>query len=90
MVRPASAGDRYLSCLRAGDSAAAADSQAGMVSCLSSPPSGVADGDVSVPLMLCASTGILSGQSWPLLDFPLCGNSTGLCRSSLASPSQCL
>ena len=25
---------------------------------LSSPPSGVADGDVSVPLMLCASTGI--------------------------------
>ena len=61
-----------------------------MVSRQSSPPSGVADGDVSVPLMLCASTGILSGQSWPLLDFPLYGISAGLCRPSLASPSCCL
>ena len=65
------------------------DSRAGMVSCLSSPPLGVVDGDVSVPLS-CASTGILSGQSWPLLDFPLCRISEGLCRSSLASPSRCL
>ena len=32
----------------------------------------------------------ISGQSWPLLDFPLCGFSAGLCRSSLASPSRCL
>ena len=29
----------------------------------------------------------ISGQSWPLLDFTLCGFSAGLCRSSLASPS---
>ena len=39
-------------------SAAAADSRTGMVGHLSSPPSGVADGAVSVPLMLCAPTGI--------------------------------
>ena len=26
-----------------------------------------------VPLMPCASTGIPSGLSWPLLDFPLLG-----------------
>ena len=32
----------------------------------------------------------ISGQSWPLLDFPLCGFSAGLCRSSIASPSRCL
>ena len=32
----------------------------------------------------------ISGQSWPLLDFCLCGFSAGLCRSSLASPSRCL
>ena len=31
----------------------------------------------------------LSGQSWPLLDFPLCGILVGLCRSSLAAPSRC-
>ena len=43
-----------------------------------------------IPLMLCASTGFISGQSWPLLEFPLCGFSAGLCRSSLASPSRCL
>ena len=42
-----------------GPALAAADSRTGMVGRLSSPPSGVADGDVSVPLMLCASTGIL-------------------------------
>ena len=57
---------------------------------LSSSPSGVSDGDISVPLMPCASTGIFSGQSWPLLDFPCCGFSAGLCRSCLASPSRCL
>ena len=60
MVWPASAGARYLwpSGWRLRSSAAAADSRAGMVGCLSSPPLRVADGDVSVPLMLCASTGI--------------------------------
>ena len=57
---------------------------------LSSSPSGVADGDVTVPWMPCASAGIFSGQSWPLLDFPCCGFSAGLCRSCLASPSRCL
>ena len=59
--RPVSAGDRNLSGLRAGGcglSAVAAGSCSGTVGRLSSPPSGVADGDVSVPLMLCASTGI--------------------------------
>ena len=69
---------------------AAADSRTGMVCRLSSSPSRVEDGDVSVPLMLCASTGNFSGQSWPLLDFPCCGFSAGLCRSCLASPSRCL
>ena len=39
-------------------STVAADSRSGMVGHLSSPPSGVADGAVSVPLMLCASTRI--------------------------------
>ena len=39
-------------------SAAAAVSRSGMVGRLSSSPSGVADGAVSVPLMLCASTRI--------------------------------
>ena len=34
------------------------DSRASMICRLSSPPSGVAEGDVSVPLMLCASTGL--------------------------------
>ena len=29
-------------------------------------------------------------QSWPLLDFPCCGFSAGLCRSWLASPSRYL
>ena len=56
--------------------------------CLSSSPSGVADSDISVPVMLCASTRIFSGQSWPLLDFPCCGFSTSLCRSCLTSPSR--
>ena len=61
MFWPASAGDRYLSGLRAGDgglprrrsSAAAAGSRAsmdGMDGRLSSPPSGVADGAVSCSL----------------------------------------
>ena len=60
MVRPASAGDRYLwpSGWRLQSSAEAADSLTGMVGRLSCPPSGVVDGAVSVPLMLCASTGI--------------------------------
>ena len=57
---------------------------------LSSSPSGVAVGDISVPLMPWASSGIFSGQSWPFLDFPCCGFSAGLCRYCLASPSRCL
>ena len=50
---------------------------------LSSPPSGVADGAVSCNLdALCIDR--FSGQSWPILDFPLCEFSAGLCRYSLA------
>ena len=61
-----------------------------MVTCLP-PPSGVADGAVSYTLnALCINRKFISSQSWPLLDFPLCGFSAGLCRSSLASPSRCL
>ena len=36
-----------------------------------------------IPLMLCASTSF-PGQSWPILDFPLCEFSADLCRFSLA------
>ena len=74
---------RYLSSLRAGDCT-------GIDGRLSSPPSGVADVAVSYTLnALCIRSGFISGQSWPLLVFPLCGFSAGLCRSSLASPSRC-
>ena len=93
VFRPASAGDRYLSSLRAGDYGLPlrrrVHARVLMAPCLSllwvwqKAPS-------HIPLMLCASTGFLSGQSWPLLEFPLCGFSAGLCRSSLASPSRCL
>ena len=57
---------------------------------LSSSPSGVAVGDISVPVIPWASSGIFSGQSWPFLDFPCCGFSAGLYRYCLASPSRCL
>ena len=57
---------------------------------LSSSPSGVAVGDISVPLMPCASSGIFSGQSWSFLDLTCCGFSAGLCKCCLASPSWCL
>ena len=52
VCRPASAGDRYLwpSGWRLQSSAVAAGSRAGMDGCLCSPPSGVADGDVSCTL----------------------------------------
>ena len=64
--------------------------------CLSSPragvcsllqrrrvPSDVADGTVSYTLVaLCIDR--FSGHSWPILDFPLCEFSAGLCRFSLA------
>ena len=92
VFRPASAGDRYLSCLWAGDCGLPLRRQVHarvlMVTCLPllrvwrTAPS-------HIPLMLRASTGF-SGQSWPLLDFSLCGFSAGLCRSSLALPSWCL
>ena len=42
------------------------------------------------PLCLVHRPEFISGQYWPLLDFPVCGISAGLCRSSLASPSRCL
>ena len=61
MVRPASACDCSLSLAFGLATAvfwAAADSRTGMVCRLSFPPSGVEDGDVSVPLMLFASIGI--------------------------------
>ena len=48
-----------------------------------SSPSGVVDGAVSYTLdALCIDW--FSGQSWPILDFPLCEFSAGLCRFSLA------
>ena len=60
MVRPASAGDCYLSGLWASDCGLPlrrrVHARVWFVTCLP-PPSGVEDGDVSVPLMLCASTG---------------------------------
>ena len=94
MFQPTSAGDCCLSGLsgwRLRSSAAAAGSRAGIDGRLSSPPSGVADGAVSYTLdALFIYRNYFSGQSWPLLDFPLCGFSVGLCRSSLASPSRCL
>ena len=90
---PASAGDRYLSGLRAGDCGLLLRRQVHervlVVSCLPllwvwrTVPS-------HIPLMLCASTGIFSGQSWSLLDLTLCGFSAGLCRYSLALPCRCL
>ena len=86
MFRLASAVDCCLSSPRAGilrSSAAAAGSRAGIDGRLSSPPSGVADGAVSCTLdALCIDR--FSGQSWPILDFPLCDFSPGLCRYSLA------
>ena len=49
---------------------------------LSSPPLGVADGAVSCTLdALCIDR--FSGQSWPVLDFPLCEVLAGLCKYSL-------
>ena len=93
MVRPASGGDRYLSGLRAGDCSLPLlwriHTWVWLVACLPLLQEWRTVTSL-VPLMLCASTGILSGQSWPLLVFPLCGISTGLCRSSLALPSRCL
>ena len=48
----------------------AADSRAGIDGRLSSPPSGGEDGAVSCTLdALCIDR--FSGQSWPILDFPL-------------------
>ena len=84
VVRPASAGDCCLSGLWAGGF------MHGYGCRLSSSPSGVVVGDISVPLMPCVSTGIFSCQSWPFLDFPCCGFSAGLCRYCFASPSRCL
>ena len=93
VFRPASAVDYYLSSLRAGNCGLQlrrrVPTRVLMVACLpllrvwQTAPS-------RVPLMTCASTRIVSSQFWALLVFPLCGFLAGLCRSSLASPSQCL
>ena len=68
MFWPTSAGDRYLSGLRAGDCGLPLRRQVHarvlMAACLlllrvwRKAPS-------PIPLMLCASTGFISGQSWP-------------------------
>ena len=64
VARPASAGG----CCLSGLWASGCDGFTHGYGCrLSSSPSGVADGDISVPLMPCASTRTFSGQSWPLL-----------------------
>ena len=64
-------------------SAAAGGSRAGIDGRLSSPPSGVEDGSVSYTLdALCIDW--FSGQSWPILDFPLWEFSAGSCSYSLA------
>ena len=86
---PTSVVDCYLSSLRAGDCGLPLwrriPTRVLMIACLPllrvwrTAPS-------HVPLMPCASTGFFFSQSWPLLVFPLCGFSAGLCRSSLASP----
>ena len=93
VFRPASASDHYLSGLRAGDCGLPrrrrVHSRVLMVACLPllwvwrTAPS-------LIPLMLVHRPVFICGLSWPLLDFPLCGFSAGLCRSSLASPSRCL
>ena len=93
VFRLTSAVDCYLSSLRACDCGLPLRRQVPervlMVACLSllrvwrTAPS-------RVPLLPCASTGFISGQSWPLLVFPFCGFSADSCRSSLASPSRCL
>ena len=91
VVWPASAGVRYLSGLRAGGLPLRRriHARVWLVACL--------------PLLREWWTALsqypwcfvhrpefISGQSWPLLDFPWCGISAGLCRSSLASPFRCL
>ena len=66
-------------------SVAAAVFRAGIDGRLSSPPSGGADGAVSCTLdALCIDW--FSGQSWPILDFPLGEFAAGLCRFLLPSP----
>ena len=58
-------------------------SRAGIVGRLAPPPSGVAIGSILYTLdVLCIDR--FSGQSWPILDFPLSGFSVGLCRFFLA------
>ena len=64
---------------------AAADFRAGIDGRLSSSPSGGADGAVSCSLDACCIDRV-SGQSWPILDFPLGEFPAGLCRFLLPSP----
>ena len=87
MVRPASAGDRYLSGLQA--CGGGFTHRYGWSPVFPSFGSG-GRRRLSTLDALCIDWNIFSGQSWPLLDFNWCGISAGLCRSSLASPSRCL
>ena len=70
MFRPASAGDHSLSSLRASD--------CGLPLLRMGHARVWRAAATLMPMMPCASTGILSGQSWPLVDFPLRGGFGGL------------
>ena len=74
VFRPASAGDRsplWPSGWRLRSSTAADGSHKGIGGLLSYPPSGEAGCGNSCTLdALCIGQNFLSGQSWPLLDFP--------------------
>ena len=76
VFRPASAGDRSLCGLLAGDCGLPllrmGHARVWVVPCRPLLREWRAAATL-VPLMPCASTGILSGQSWSLLDFPLRG-----------------
>ena len=93
VVRPTSAGDRYLSGPRAGDCGLILrrriHARVWFIACLPLLREW-RTATSQYPGCFVHQPEFLSGQSWPLLDFPLCGISTGLCRSSLGSPSQCL
>ena len=87
VVLPASVVDCCLSSLRAGVCSLLwqwrISARVLMVACPS--PSGGADGSVSCTLDACCIDRF-SGQSWPILDFPLGEFPAGLCRFLLPSP----
>ena len=88
VVRPASAGDCYLSGLWASDCGGFTHGYGFLPVFLSFGNGGRRC--LSTLDALCNDRKFFSGQSWPLLDFPCCGFSAGWCRSCLASPSRCL